>query len=268
MIGLLDWIDEKKLLSFALCLNPNAIQYLKEHPHLINYDYLSYNQNAYELLIQNPDNICASNFAFNTHPETANIIKHKRVKYWKNICQNPSLIQLIKENPDKIHWDSLSRNPAAISMLKLHFDKIVWAEFCLNTSPEAIEIIKANPDKIDWFTLSVNPSAIKYLEKHPDKINYWALSWNTAAIHLIESNMDKIHWMGLSSNSSAMHILKRNQSKIDWVQFSTNPGIFDYNYQTLAIERTNTFREELMMNALHPRRIQKMLDSGMDLEDI
>ena len=129
-------------------------------------------------------------------------------------------------------------------------------------------MIKANPDKIDWFTLSVNPSAIKYLEKHPDKINYWALSWNIAAIHLIESNMDKIHWMGLSSNSAALHILKRNQSKIDWVQFSTNPGIFDYNYQTLAIERTNLLREELMMNALHPRRIQYLLENGLDIEDL
>jgi hypothetical protein len=268
MFGLLDWIDETKLVSFALCLNPNAIQYLTEHPQLIQYDYLSYNQNAYELLIQDTANISSRNFAFNTHPDAENIIKNKQNKHWKNICQNPALIRLIKENPDKIHWDSLSRNPAAISMLKLNFEKIVWSEFCLNTSPDAIQMIKANPDKIDWFSLSVNPSAIKYLEQNIDKVDFWALSWNTAAIHLIEANMNKIHWMGLSSNSSAMHILKKNQSKIDWVQFSTNPGIFDYNYQTLAIERTNLLREELMMNALHPSRIQKLLDAGADIDDL
>ena len=81
MFGLLDWVDETKLLSFALCLNPNAIQYLTQHPQLIQYDYLSYNQNAYELLIQDPANISSRNFAFNTHPDAENIIKNKQNKH-------------------------------------------------------------------------------------------------------------------------------------------------------------------------------------------
>jgi hypothetical protein len=99
-------------------------------------------------------------------------------------------------------------------------------------------------------------------------IDYWGLSWNSAAIHLIEKRPDRINWMGLSANPAAIHILRNNKAQIDWIQFSTNPAIFHYDYQTLAIERTHLLREELMMNVLHPRRIQALLDSGVNIDDL
>ena len=268
MYKLLPWIDESRLVNIGLCLNPNAVDYLVQKPHLIDYDFLSYNPNAYHLLMKQKDKICEGPISLNTHKKVIDIVKTHAIPYWNYICQNPSLIELIKQNPDKIHWDALSRNSAAISILKENIDKISWSDLCINTSPEAIELIKENPDKIDTICLSTNHAAIKYLEEHPEIIDYWGLSWNSAAIHLIEKRPDKINWMGLSNNPSAIHILEKNPDKIEWVQFSNNPSIFQYDYQGMAIERTNLLREELMMNALHPRRIQKWLDSGADIDDL
>jgi hypothetical protein len=49
-------------------------------------------------------------------------------------------IELLKENPDKIHWDRLSFNPNA----------------------EAIALLKEYPDKINWMGLSQNPNIFTY----------------------------------------------------------------------------------------------------------
>jgi hypothetical protein len=268
MYTLLPWIDESQLVNIGLCLNPNAIDYLIRNPHLIDYDFLSYNKNAYELLMVYPYKICEGPISLNTHKKVIDIVKTHKNPYWNYICQNSSLIELIKQNPDKIQWDALSRNPAAVSILKENPDKISWSDLCINTSLEAIELIKENPGKIDALCLSTNSAAIKYLEEHPEIIDYWGLSWNSAAIHLIEKRPDKINWLGLSNNPSAIHILQKNQTQIEWVQFSNNPSIFHYDYQRMAIERTRVLREELMMNVLHPRRIQKWLDLGADIDDL
>jgi hypothetical protein len=47
---LLNWISIDNLNKKMLSKNPNAINYLKENPDIIAWDYLSGNQNAIELL--------------------------------------------------------------------------------------------------------------------------------------------------------------------------------------------------------------------------
>ena len=282
MLTILPWIDKSKLVPYALCLNPQAIDYLMSNPKLIKFEYISYNCNAFNFLMNYTDRINIRNFTLNTNKNVERFIRiffddligHKvnnksiHLLPWDHICQNPSMINIINQNLDKIRWDSLSKNKAAVSILKKNFDKIHWSEFCLNTSPEAIEIIKANPDKIDWVSLSTNSAAIDYLEENMDKINFWGLSWNSAAIHIIEKHMSQVSWMGLSANPSAIHLLKQNPDKIDWLQFSTNPSIFEYDYQSLSIQRTSTILEELMMKTLHPTRIEYWLNNGMSIDDL
>ena len=48
--------------------------------------------------------------------------------------------------------------------------------------------------------------------------------------------------------------------KVDWYWLSNNPAIFVTDYQKLAIERTLCIREELMKLALHPMRIEKIME--------
>uniref|UniRef100_A0A6C0JPA6 DUF4116 domain-containing protein n=1 Tax=viral metagenome TaxID=1070528 RepID=A0A6C0JPA6_9ZZZZ len=284
MLTLLPWIDKSKLVPYALCLNPQAMDYLMLNQELIKFEYLSYNCNAYNFLMKHKDWINTWNLALNTNKKVEGFIRilvneltidktisgksYLHLLPWDHICQNPIMINIINENPDKIHWKALCKNKAAVPILKRNFNRISWPEFCLNTSPEAIEIIKANPDKIDWISLSSNSAAIEYLEENMDKINHWGLSWNSAAIHIIEKHLSQVSWMGLSANPSAIHLLKQNPDKIDWLQLSTNPFIFEYDYQSLSIQRTGIILEELMMKTLHPTRIEYWLNNGMTIDDI
>ncbi len=57
MYKLRDWIDINKIDWEGLSFNSNAIELLKENQDKINWDYLSFNVNAIELLEQNKDKI-------------------------------------------------------------------------------------------------------------------------------------------------------------------------------------------------------------------
>jgi hypothetical protein len=48
---------------------------------------------------------------------------------------------------------------------------------------------------------------------------------------------------------------------------SKNPNIFERDYVKMAETRTRIILEELMKNALHPRRIVKFLELGGDMDD-
>ena len=63
------------------------------------------------------------------------------------LSYNKNVIQLLKENHEKINWDSLSFNP------------------------NAIELLKENPDNIDWKRFSENP-AIFELDYKQMRINF------------------------------------------------------------------------------------------------
>ena len=78
------------------------------------------------------------------------IIENHKTKY----------MQILSQNPDKIHWEALSFNPAAIHILEQNLDKISWNR--LSKNPAAIHILTQNLDKINWTELSDNESI--YLE--------------------------------------------------------------------------------------------------------
>jgi hypothetical protein len=63
-------------------------------------------------------------------------------------------------------------------------------------------------------------------------------------------------------------LLSQNQDKVNWEILTQNTAIFEYDYQTMAKERTGLIEEELLQNTLHPRRIQAWLDAGGSLDDI
>jgi hypothetical protein len=78
-----------------------------------------------------------------------------------------------------INWDWLSKNPSAIELLMANPDKINW--YWLSKNSSAIRLLKANPDKINWSYLSQNPSAIDLLESNKDKIHTRTI-WANPAI--------------------------------------------------------------------------------------
>jgi hypothetical protein len=64
-----------------------------------------------------------------------------------------------------------------------------------------------------------------------------------------------------------MHILEKNQHKLDktsWSFISDNPSMFEIDYKTMKKQMVDIFCEELMMVALHPKRISAWLDAGFE----
>ena len=78
---------------------------------------------------------------------------HNKIS-WYSLSENPNVIELLKENPDKIDWDCLLRNPnpEAFELLKQNPDKIVWGS--LEKNKQCIELMKSYREKIDWGELS------------------------------------------------------------------------------------------------------------------
>ena len=97
------------------------------------------------------------------------------------------------------------------------------------------------------------------------KIKWSYLSFNPNAIHLLEQNVDKINWVYLSANPNAMHLLEQNVDKIDWYCLSENPNIFERDYIKMSKTRTWIILEDLMKNALHPRRLIRFIEFGGDM---
>lgn len=85
-----------------------------------------------------------------------------------------------------------------------------------------------------------------------------------SAIHLLEANFDKISWWKLSQNPNAIHLLEKNPDKINWAMLSRHLSIFEFDYKTMKKQMVDIYFEELMMVALHPRRISAWLDAGFE----
>jgi len=113
----------------------------------------------------------------------------------------------------------------------------------LSINPNAIDLLKANQDQIDWNMLSTN------------------------AIDLLKANPNKLNWYYLLRNENAIHLLEANQDKINWIRLSKNPCIFELDYNFIK-NRMNIIKEELIAKAMHPKRIQLWIDSGIDIENI
>ena len=69
----------------------------------INWNILSFNENAISILEKNLDKI-----------------------NWYNLSENINAISILEKNLDKVNWNVLSKNANAINILKDNLDKISW----------------------------------------------------------------------------------------------------------------------------------------------
>ena len=106
------------------------------------------------------------------------------------------------------------------------------------------------------------------LEKNPSKIDWFCLSRNPNANHILEKNPEKIDQSGLSENPNAMYMLEKNQEKINYCDWSKNPSIFKKTTsQKYLYQRMKIIRGELMMKCMHPRRLERWIEMGGDIDD-
>lgn len=184
----------------------------------------------------------------------------------------PFLEKFLEENPDKldwIQWDWLSNNKNALPILQKHVDKINWYYFSMNSTPEAFALIEIHfervKDFLNWNYITANPNAISLLEKNPDKIvwNYLRFNSNPLVAKIMAKHPDKIPWENLYYSTSVL--ICSNLDMVDWKKLTSNPCIF--LTEDFLKNRVDLFREELMQQALHPRRIAQLLNQDGDVEN-
>lgn len=240
------------------------------------------------------------------NPNAISILeKHLDKIDWSELSSNPNAIHLLKDNLDKINWAELSSNPNAISILEANIDKIDWNKLIYNKNAmhileQNIEILaelagdydsddsdNANDFNIlEW--LSAQPHAVPLLERNPDYIHWGGLSSNKAAIHILEQNIDNIDWGSILQNENAIELIRNYDGdrsldylyvlsethntftydgSIDYLYIlSKTHNAFTYDYEQMKIIKYK-LHKDLVEYLYHPIRIQKYLDTGMELEE-
>ena len=284
--------ERKKISWMRLCINEEGAEILKKYPSKILWSYLSNNskQLAVDMIKErieyekinaldydeDDDRVWINNFSYNQNPQIMELVK-ERVEYekglsreeygmldvadvldWCYLTENPSAIDILKANPEKIVWSLLSENtnPLAIDLLRERAvlennmskkdykklgDKIDW--YSLTANPNAIELLKEYPHKIEWEYLSANPAAIDWLKENKNVIDWGMLSENPNAIQLLKENRKKIHWEKLCKNPNAIELLKKNRKKINWRLLCLNENAFELIKERVEYEMSLTPEE-------------------------
>ena len=256
--------NKDKIYLNYLCKNENeeVIGIIRDNKDKIaNWYYLNRNRNPaiFKFILENPDKI--NWYVFISNENSADFINnnldffYNKLKdfKWEALSKNtnPKILQLLKDNKNRLDWYHLSKNPLLFDVIKgcdnyPYFHKIDWAQLCLNEDKRAIELLKINKNKIAWDMLSSNPNAIELLEK----------------------NMDLIDWNYLSSNPNAMNLLRDNPQMIVWYKFSLNPSIFQLDYEQMALNFLD-LQEEILKEVLKPSRVFRNLELyGYDIDDM
>ena len=279
------------ILWDALSSNPYAFNLLIENSHKIYWKYFCNNPNpaVIDVLLKNPNKISWESLSEN--PLAIDIlIKNQHKIHWSSLSGNPAAIELLTQNKHRINYDVLSDNPNAFDLIKEYIETHFIS---INPDPTSMsyKIIEQHKHKyIKCVCFNKNEKLIKYLYTHHiNHLCWFNLSTNSAAIDILLENMDKIQYKQLSLNRhpKALEILKRNPTHIYWINLSmhindysfiaeqnpvlkewiwSNPIIFDY--KKISKYYMDKIKEELMQKALHPKRIEKWLDQGLDMDDL
>jgi hypothetical protein len=141
-------------------------------------------------------------------------------------------------------------------------------ELSFNKNEELLQYLyKHHSQYIDWNYLNTNPVAIDILLENMDKINYYQFSLNPhpKAVELLKQYPHRIDWENFSAHTKDYALIAQHNPILkDFIW--TNPIIFDY--KAISKYKMDIIKEELMQNVLHPRRIERWLEQGLDMDDL
>jgi hypothetical protein len=229
---------------------------------------------AIELLKKNPKKIDPLGLSMNPHPWAIEVWKLNKNMLdgldglnfnFLNFNSNPWMIDYLKENPKRIYTSYLVANPHpwAIEQVKdvIYNDK-KWGLY-QNPNTEVIEMVFQyfHPAYIDCPTSFCNPN--------PKVVEYWK------SLGMYDTTWPDMDWgyMFKNPHPEAIKIVKENSQKFESLynnihtgEIFSNPAIFELDYEKIRIRKLE-LHQELMRVYLHPSRIKKWIDSGMELED-
>jgi len=201
----IEFVDEliknnkiKKINWYELSINQAAMHILNDPKYYEYIDWLGllFNKNAVEIVKNN---------------------LHMIDKFWKYICIQPHLIDIIGQNMNKIDWNTLSSNYNAIRILEKNMDKIDIEKLCYNKNGFQL-LLRLNHvfDDDNYYNEKIVLEYFDYCEKYNIPFN------------LIE------HLSKYGYAEKHMEFLKHNN---DHWYLSMNPNIFEYDYKRMRETR-------------------------------
>ena len=176
----------------------------------------------------------------------------KKKLNWSYLSQNPSAIDLLKENTHKIDWSLLSGNPNP-DVIKLLEERIKYQN---NLDDYRYRKLVISGNSINCYLLSQNPNAIRLLKKYYNCIVWYKLAKNSnpnvikllqkqIKVGFTDNDSEESVWFSLSQNPNTMEILKDNPDKIIWCELSknSNPDAIELLKNRITYE-SNLSREE------------------------
>lgn len=137
----------------------------------IDWDGISCNPDAYDIIVQNLNKINWTWISSNTNPQILSLLKNRVDKiHWLNLSENPNAIFLLEEHVDNIHWEALSTNHNASHILEKNIDKIVWQYFSENESMFELDYDFLK-ERMDIIRMELMAKAW-----HPDRFQDWCIS--------------------------------------------------------------------------------------------
>jgi len=211
MYKLRNWVDETQLTK-KLSFNERAIEYLENHEHLIDEDWIFWNVNAIHIIEKRIQ--YDKNGWVNCNANAVNFLRNNRQYIdYSILCGQEHGIEFVNElinnnELNKINWYGISQNLAAMHILNdpKYYTCIDWFNILYNEN--AVELVKNNLHMVEnWDVLCENAYFIDIIEQNINKIEWVCLSANYNAIHILEQNMEKINVETLCGNKNGFHLL-------------------------------------------------------------
>ena len=220
--------DFKKKINYArLSFNSSAIHLIEKwveegKDNFVNWDNLSRNQNAIDLLDRNQHFIDWDNLSGNPSPQA---------KYLLNLHYH------------KINWAFLHRTKNIFSITSI----TDWNEFCVNPESSSVFLEKfknggeAEKERFRKFplapavlqnvkTLAEMKEFIEILPILKNNMGFLSSNENIEIIDYLSANSSLIDWERFSKNKNAIHVMAKHLDKIDpnTVFLNTNVYLWEY----------------------------------------
>lgn len=258
--------NPEEIHSYKLSLNPSkdAVSFLETHPQFIDWSALSCNPSAVHLLQNSPLAIQIEKTEKDAHNYAHKI-------HWFHLSANPNAVEILKENLDKVNLNQLSANPSweAMNLFQQVFNKTTWRSkhtffaYHFYKNPFSANLLRSFLQDREY---SLNPFIVLLIPRMKIRQN----GGKTFRHYMRNYSHDTHHdfWEGLSENpcKEALDLLCENPQKICWKHLSRNPAIF-MTYADMK-KKTSVFKEELMRQVYHPRRIARLLEKNFEKKEI
>jgi hypothetical protein len=287
-----------KIDWYTLSLQPFAIDLLLKNPNKINWETFNLNENAIPLLKENLDKVNWSIIMFNKNGKE--IIKNNedKVKWtnWKMYTDLKYYINILDDTTYVYGSDYNLTFSDIINQLEdnykynlNYFNKCFVYKDLININDNEIinDIIDFNQPS-NYILLLRDKQFCEYSELDKYKSNFKKIIIDKPLNQLIYEINNYIGpplyspVYALIVNKEFIEMLKTNPKNVFYifksiiqlldVTFLSNLlyklDCIDFDYQYLCEQRTKILREQLMIKALHPSRIQKWLENGLSIDDL